>query len=331
MIAIILASVFWGTTGTAATLLPTTVSPLATGAATMSIGGALLALSAPRESLKVFRGGRATWRWLVPGAVGVVAYPLAFYSSMSLAGVAIGNVVSLGTAPLFAALLEQLLDPRDRHRPTTPRWRLSAAVAIAGIALLAAFGHGESAGTHASNVPLGVGLGAVAGFAYALYSYTAARLIGEGWSSRGTVSAQFAIGGIALLPILMTTGGPLLDGGVADSTPLTDLFGTPPSLLVVAYLATVPMFAAYILFGRGLRTVPASRATTVTLLEPLVATLLAVGLVGERLTVFGWTGMLLVFGGVTAVVTEKHVTPASPHIRLNETSSPGSTHDSPVA
>lgn len=320
MIAIILASVFWGTTGTAATLLPSTVSPLATGAATMSIGGALLALSAPRESLKVFRRGRTTWRWLVPGAVGVVVYPLAFYSSMSLAGVAIGNVVSLGTAPLFAALLERLLDPRDRHRPTTPRWRLSAATAIVGIALLAALGHGGS-GAHASNVPLGVGLGAVAGFAYALYSYTAARLIGDGWSSRGTVSAQFAIGGIALLPILAATGAPLLDGGVADSTPLTELFGTPPSLLVVAYLATVPMLLAYILFGRGLRTVPASRATTVTLLEPFVATLLAVGVVGERLAVFGWAGMVLVFMGVVAVVTEKHVTPASPHIRLNETSS----------
>ena len=32
--------------------------------------------------------------------IGVVVYPLAFYSSMHFAGVAIGNVVSLGTGPI---------------------------------------------------------------------------------------------------------------------------------------------------------------------------------------------------------------------------------------
>jgi DME family drug/metabolite transporter len=40
--AIVAACVLWGTTGTAASLMPGTVSPLAIGAATMGIGGLLL-------------------------------------------------------------------------------------------------------------------------------------------------------------------------------------------------------------------------------------------------------------------------------------------------
>ncbi len=59
MIAIVLSTVLWGTTGTAATLLPGTVSPLATGAATAAIDGLLLAASASRASRAVAgrRGG----------------------------------------------------------------------------------------------------------------------------------------------------------------------------------------------------------------------------------------------------------------------------------
>lgn len=51
---------------------------------------------------------------LLFGAVGVVIYPLAFYAAMDLAGVAIGNVVALGSGPAFAALFEWAW---ERRRP----------------------------------------------------------------------------------------------------------------------------------------------------------------------------------------------------------------------
>ena len=47
--AVVLASALWGTTGTAATFLSSDVSPLATGSATMAIGGALLFAIAATE------------------------------------------------------------------------------------------------------------------------------------------------------------------------------------------------------------------------------------------------------------------------------------------
>jgi DME family drug/metabolite transporter len=61
-------------------------------------------------------------------------------------------------------------------------------------------------------------------------------------------------------------------------------------------MAVLPMFAGYTLFGWGLTRVPASTATTLSLLEPAVAAVLAVLVVGERLPWLGWAGIGLVFG-----------------------------------
>lgn len=312
MIAIVLAALLWGTTGTAASFLPADVSPLATGAATMCIGGLLLVATAPRLTRLVLQGGPSAWRWLVPGALGVVVYPLAFYSSMSLAGVAVGNVVSLGTAPVFAALLERLLDPPGRRRPLEARWAASAALAVVGVGLLAATGQ-HAAGQHAAeqsgtaltasspaSAPVGIALGVLAGLAYATYTYTAGRLIAVGHPSRGAMSAQFGLGAVLLLPVLLATGAPLLQTGASSA--------------VTAYLALGPMFVAYLLFGRGLRTVSSSRATTVTLLEPFVATLLAVLVVGERLAPLGWLGLALVLAGVVSVVLTRPTRPSRPGV-----------------
>lgn len=309
VIGILLAAVLWGTTGTAATLLPDAVSPLATGAATMTVGGLLLALTAPRGTRAALRTPGAL-RWLLPGALAVAVYPLAFYSGMSLAGVAIGNVVALGTAPVFAALLELLLDPADRRQPLGGRWLLSAVGATAGVALLAVFGHhGEGPGTPDGTLP-GVALGLLAGFAYAGYTYTAGRVIALGVPSRGAMAAQFGLGAVLLLPVLLLAGAPLLDAasGGADS-PLASALGAPHPLAVIGYLALGPMLLAYVLFGRGLRTVSSSRATTATLLEPVVATLLAVVAVGERLAPLGWAGLALVLVGVVSVATERRAAP----------------------
>ena len=75
--ALVLASVLWGTTGTAASLLPDSVSPLAIGASTFAVGGLLLFVFSARASIAALRDTRSR-PWLLIGAVGVVVYPLAF-------------------------------------------------------------------------------------------------------------------------------------------------------------------------------------------------------------------------------------------------------------
>ncbi|NKY10741.1 EamA family transporter, partial [Cellulomonas hominis] len=276
------AAVLWGTTGTAATFAPD-VGPLAIGAAAMGLGGLLQAATAHRL-LRDHRAalGRRCGLVLL-GAVAVAVYPLAFYSSMHLAGVAVGTVVSLGSAPLAAALVERAVDGRRLSR----RWLAAATVGLAGVALLCgAQAAGGAGGTGAGAV--GVALGLVAGATYALYSWVAARLMAGGVPSRAAMGAVFGAGGVLLLPVLAATGAPLLAswGNAAVGT----------------YMALVPMFAGYVLFGWGLARVAASTATTLTLLEPAVAAVLAVLVVGERLPAAGWAGAALVVAGL-AVLT----------------------------
>ena len=72
------------------------------------------------------------------------------------------------------------------------------------------------------------------------------------------------------------------------------------------------MLVAYILFGIGLRSVRSSTATTITLLEPVFATVLAVLIVGERLNVIGWVGFALVLVGLAVLVTARRVAAVRP-------------------
>ena len=285
VVALVLASLLWGTTGTTATFLPDDVSPLAIGASTMGIGGALLFLVSARGAIGVLRD-RSARRWVALGAVGVFVYPLAFYAGMDLVGVAVGNVVALGSGPVFAALLEWLWE----RRPLSARWAVSTGLAVLGIGMLGV-GKQVDAGAGPLDTVAGVGLGLLAGLAYALYTYASSRAIGRGQPSRGVMGAMFGLGAVLLLPVLLLTGAPLLQSW--------------NTVGIAAYLAIGPMFVAYLLFGVGLRSIRSSSATTITLLEPVVATVLAVLVVGERLAPVGWLGLALVLAGLTVLVTAR--------------------------
>jgi len=276
---VLVASVLWGTTGTAATFAPA-VGPLAIGAAAMGLGGLLQALTAARPITRQRAVLHAQRREVLLGGAAVAVYPLAFYTSMRLAGVAVGTVVSIGSAPLASALAERVI---DRHR-LTARWTLGAALGLAGVVLLCLAEATRPHPGHAAAWPTmaGVGLGLAAGATYALYTWAAHRLIGRGVTSRAAMGAVFGLGGLLLLPVLLATGAPLI--------------ASWPNAAVGAYLALVPMFAGYLLFGRALAHVAASTATTLSLLEPAIATILAVIVVGERLPAAGWAGLSLIAG-----------------------------------
>ncbi|WP_436848206.1 DMT family transporter [Streptomyces collinus] len=288
------ASVLWGTTGTAATFAPE-VGPLAIGAVAMGLGGLLQALFAAPRIARHRTGLRERGGTVLLGAASVAVYPLAFYSSMHLAGVAVGTVVSIGTAPLASALIERVVDGRRLTR----RWTVAASLGLLGTVLLCVAEAAHAADTDAhsggggsasvSTTLLGVGLGLVAAATYALYSWAAHRLITRRIPSRAAMGAVFGLGGLLLLPVLLVTGAPLV--------------GSWSNAAVGTYMALVPMFTGYVLFGWGLAHVPASTATTLSLLEPAVAAVLAVLVVGERLPATGWSGVALVIACLAVLTT----------------------------
>lgn len=107
-----------------------------------------------------------------------------------------------------------------------------------------------------------------------------ATLIDAGAGRAASMGAVLGGGGALLVPVLLITGAPL----IASVT----------NFAVASYMALVPMFIGYVLFGFGLTKISASTATTITLSEPAVATILAVMVVGETLRLLGWVGLVLI-------------------------------------
>jgi DME family drug/metabolite transporter len=269
---VLLASVCFGTTGTAQALGRDGIDPAGVGAARIAVGGALLVLVA-------LAARRRPARWaagpVLAGAIGVAVYQLAFFAAVADTGVAVGTIVALGSAPTLAGAAEWLLHGR---RPE-PRWAAATALACAGVALLALAGGG------ASGVSLpGVALAVVAGGAYATYTLSAKRLLDAGHAPESVMAAAFGLGAVLLLPVLLATGaGWLATGG---------------GLALAVFLGVVPTAVAYLLFARGLRCLSASETATLTLAEPVTAALLGFAVLGERVTGAGAVGAGLVLAGV---------------------------------
>lgn len=281
---LVAASVLWGTTGLAASFVDERVSPIAIGAATMGVGGLLLFATSARSSVGVMRS-RDARPWLIAAVVGIAVYPIAFYWAMDEAGVAIGNVVALGSGPVFAAVLETVVDRSRLGR----RWLISTGMAVAGIVILST--SRDEGRDEAGNIPLGVILGLIAGAAYALYTFSTARIIANGSPGRAVMGASFGLGAVVLAPVV-----------VLFSTHLT---GRGETIAIIAYLAIGPMFVAYVLFGRALTSLRSTTVTTITLLEPVIATMLAVAVIGERLQWWGWVGLFLILIGVSVLVSAR--------------------------
>lgn len=293
ILAIIIASFLWGTTGTVASFTPN-VSPLATGAFAMGVGGLLLVFTSVNALINDMARLLTNRKLLLIGGLSVAIYPLAFYSSMRLSGVAIGTVLSIASAPFFTMLLECIISKKSISK----RWLLSFTLGLLGIVLLAMgkinqTEHDSELLYYYSGMLLGLG----AGLTYALYSWAAKCMIDKGIHSKSAMSSMFGLAAFVLLPSLLVTGD--------------NLFASTSSSLVVTYMAAVPMFLGYVLFGYGLNYVEASQATLITLLEPAVATVMAVLIVGERFSAIGWLGIALIIICLVLQMTKKRAAPQS--------------------
>lgn len=281
--AIFVTAILWGTIGVVASFA-TDVSSTAMGAASMGLSGLLQALLAGTSLRRYAKALVRQWTFILPGAIAVALYPMAFYGSMHLAGIAVGTVISMGSAPLFSAVIDRLMEGMR----LTKRWAASALLGVIGIAALSlaeSIGHG-----HHNDAPApltGIAIGLIAGISYAFYSWAARRVMHQHIPSRTAMGAIFGVGGLLLMPILLATGESFLHSW--------------RNLGIGAYVVLIPMFIGYVLFGYGLRRVPASTATTITLLEPTVAAILAVIIVGERLPIMEWGGIALIMASLVCI------------------------------
>ncbi|GAA2406860.1 DMT family transporter [Actinomadura vinacea] len=278
---VLAAACLWGTTGTVRTFVPE-ASSASIAAVRIVMGGVLLlalaALTARGTGLRRLLRSRRNRHLLGVGAVAVAVYQIAFFVAAARTGVAIGTVVTIGSAPAFAGLLGLI----TRQSAFGGRWALATGGAIAGCAALVA--GGQDAGAE----PLGIGLAVLSGLSYAVYATVASTLIARGEEGRAVTGALFGVAAVLLLPVLATGSAGWVLGGTG--------------LLVALYLGVVTTAGGYVLFARGLRTTPATTATTLTLAEPAVAAVLGVAVLDERLGGVALGGLALLVASLLVLV-----------------------------
>jgi DME family drug/metabolite transporter len=270
---VLAAAILWGTTGTAQAFAPRGAQPAVVGTVRLMIGSfALLMLAVARGKLSCQNPWSVVPTFLAAGSM--AAYQLCFFNGVARTGVAVGTIVAIGSAPIFAGFLSFLI---NKEYPE-PKWILATLLTIMGCSLLLLPG---------SNLifnPLGVGLALGAGAAYALFTVTSKRLLKD-QPSEAVMAVTFCLGAILLSPLLFT----------ADLNWLAQ----PRGLAVALHLGFIATGVAYALFARGLTTVPAASAVTLSLAEPLTAGTLGIVVLGERLTLLGIVGIGLILSGLS--------------------------------
>jgi drug/metabolite transporter, DME family len=221
------------------------------------------------------------WR-LVVVAAGLAAYQVGYFVAVDRAGVTIATLITLGSAPLLVTVGERIITRRPAGRSTI------AGVALALVGLVALVGAPGAAGPQ---VAAGAGFAVGSALGYATMTLGGGGLGSRVGAERLTIAA-FVGAAALLIPLAAAT---------------TDLgIGADPVVLgALVYLAVIPTAVAYRLFFTGLPAIRATQAAVLVLLEPLVATGLALLLLGERLTLLGWSGAALLVAAVVLVTRTK--------------------------
>ena len=294
VLAVLAAAMLFGTTGTSQALGPEGTTPLSIGVMRMVIGGTGLALIAfllaarharrrvdaatqTLGSLSLSRGGiRPLSLMVLTGACLAIYQPL-FFLGTERNGVAVGTVVALGSAPILAGLLEWAL---TRRMPSTT-WMGATALATVGVVLL---GFGGEAGAAGGTDAVGLAGSVGAGASFAVIANAQRRLLDAGWDPFTVVGAMGASS--ALL--------------CAFALPFVDVswLGTTSGLVMALWLGLATISIAYVLFTWGLSGLTAATAATLTLGEPLTASILGISVLGERLSVLAIVGLAVLAAGL---------------------------------
>lgn len=294
------AAALWGTTGTSQALGPEDTDPWAVGAGRVALGALVLVLLAWRTSPSgsaLRSGGGVLGRWpawalVAVGGITVATYQANFFLGVARAGVAVGTVVALGVAPLATGLLGLLLGESVGRR-----WMMATAGAVLGVLLLVA-GAGSDPVGRAGIDPVGVAAALGAGVSYAGYTIAARALLVRGVSGIRVMAGFFALAAVLLSPALL----------VSDLS----WMATRSGILMVLWLGLVATGLSYVLFQHGLKGLSASTVSTLSLAEPVTATLLGVVVLREQLSPLTAAGIVVVVLSLLAMAVRRRARPVVP-------------------
>jgi DME family drug/metabolite transporter len=279
---ILAAAVLWGTVGVSAQLayrMDSGLAPLTIGFYRLLVAAAaMIAIQAPdrRTRIVLRMAPRHAWLGAVFAGALLGGYQACYFGAVRGIGVSLATLVTLGLAPVLVTLATSL-----RGRLPSRRALLGLLVALVGLALLVGLPDDQS---DDRRLGLLLAVGSACG-------YAGLTLLGRWLSVRlGPTHVNlvgFVTGALVLLPFALAGGAIIADVRAA---------------LPLVYLGVVPTVVAYSLFFAGVRTVQPGVASTLTLVEPVTASVLAAVLLGDQLSTGALVGGTLLLSAVAVLL-----------------------------
>lgn len=278
MACVLAAAALWGTTGTSQALAGGQLPALWFGAGRLLFASAFFLLFAAATGGLARRAWQGlTWREALGAGVCMAVYNLAFFAGVRLTGVGVGTAIALGSGPIWAGLLQAVV----QRQPPSRAWWVGTVVAVAGGMLLTAGGAAWQVSA------AGIALCLAAGLSYAVYTVLNKRLVGRVPASTITLAAFGSAALVALPTAAWQAGWP--SPGARD-------------LAALAFTGVVSAGVSYLLYSHALHHIKPATGVSLALTEPVVAFALAVLVLGEPAGWASLAGIALVLGGVLGVV-----------------------------
>ena len=277
-VGVVVASVLFGTSGTARSFAPESASSLSVAGVRLMVGAVPLLV----YGLVTDGRNRPRLRTEAVGAGAAMAlFQVCFFSAMEHSGVAVGTMLTIGSGPVIAAVIDSLLG----RRPSV-RVLIALVAALVGLAMLVL---GSPPEGDSSFSVVGVLFAVGAGATYAVYTLLCKRLLDDGWSGTWTMAWSFVVAAVL---------------GVAFVVPSSlDWLGTASGPVTVAYLGLATISVAYLLYARSLSRLTGSTVVTLTLVEPVTATVLGALVLGEDIRPVSWLGAAVVLAALVVAGT----------------------------
>ncbi|MCL4783718.1 MAG: DMT family transporter [Bryobacterales bacterium] len=214
------------------------------------------------------------WTLVALGVGGVTLNQLFFTLAMEHTSVAHGSLI-ISTTPISVLLLARLM----KQERLTGRKILGMLVALSGVVLIQLTPE-KSSGAHW----LGDLFAMCGSLAFAAFTVFGKQITKRHNSITINAFAYFA-GAIVMLPLIFWAGGTLDLGALSTR-----------AWLAIAYMAVFPSVLCYLGYFHALNYVAASRVAVFSYLQPVLATLMAVPLLGETIN------SALIAGGCIALL-----------------------------
>lgn len=269
----VLALMLWSGTPVANKIAVATMDPVTVGLLRSVVAGLIAGLVALLLRLPFPRLARDRWLLLLSGITSFAVWPALLSVGLGMTSASHGGLI-IALIPIFTGIFVALL---DRVWPQN-RWWLGSALAMLGTALLIALQSGadDAAASRAGDALVIVGVMVCA------VGYLAGGKLAPVIGARATTLWGLAATSVVLLPVVALLAGRTEWSAVGER-----------EWLALAYLALAGSLGAYLAWFWALGRGGIAQVSSLQLAQPIMTTVLAVLLIGERLTL-----PLIAAGGV---------------------------------